>query len=79
MSARLINSLTTASQLAALFSDESILQAMLDFEVARLQTNLAWTSPTRPGKPTGLLGGPGRSLLRPDVVFWAKWPAKSAC
>jgi 3-carboxy-cis,cis-muconate cycloisomerase len=34
LAARLIESLATTSQLAELFSDESVLQAMLDFEVA---------------------------------------------
>ena len=34
MSVRLIDSLATTPPLAELFSDESVLQAMLDFEVA---------------------------------------------
>src|SRR3984957_2118883 len=34
MAARLIDSLGTTESLSALFSDESLLQAMLDFEVA---------------------------------------------
>ena len=34
MSGRLIESLATTSALAALFSDESVLEAMLDFEAA---------------------------------------------
>ncbi len=34
MSGRLIESLATTPALAALFSDESVLQAMLEFEIA---------------------------------------------
>src|SRR5215510_12307831 len=37
MSARLIESLATTGSLADLFSDQSVLQAMLDFEVALAQ------------------------------------------
>ena len=38
MAARLIDSLTTTALLAQLFSDESVLKAMLDFEVALART-----------------------------------------
>ena len=79
MSGRLIESLATTPVLAALFSDESVLQAMLDFEVgfgARRSAHSAHPGGGR-GRDHGRCEGPATliSAALSDAAFRAGTPA----
>ena len=62
MPARLIDSLATTGPLADLFSDDSLLQAMLDFEVAlaRAEARLGIVPARRGGRDSS--GGESREF-----------------
>ena len=59
MAGRLIESLATTEALAELFSDRSVLQAMLDFEVGLARARGARRDHTRSGRRCHLCGSEG--------------------